>query len=94
MNNLKLNLKKTQCLLFKSTMKNKDTIKVHLLGNSVDIADNVKFLGVQIDAVLNWQKEIEVVTNTMSSACYALSSLRDELTIAQLRMVYLCTHRV
>lgn len=88
MNDLKLNLKKTQCLLFKSTVKNNDTVKVHLLGNKVDIVDNVKFLGVQIDAVLNWKKELEVVTNTMSSACYALRSLRDELTIAHLRIVY------
>ncbi|CAK1602198.1 unnamed protein product [Parnassius mnemosyne] len=37
---------------------------------------------------LNWKKEIKALESTISSACYALRSLREEVTLEQLKMVY------
>lgn len=88
MNNLKLNVSKTKCMIFRSTVRNKVLVDVESLGRKIDIVESLKFLGVRIDCLLNWKPELDSVTNTISSACYAIRSLRDVLSIAQLRTVY------
>jgi hypothetical protein len=87
-NNLKLNSKKTNAILFRTTAKNTDTLDVRLNNERIAQANSVKFLGIHIDAYLNWKEELNNIDSKVSSACYALRSLREELTLNQLKMTY------
>lgn len=87
-NNLKLNTNKTQVILFKSTTHNKQSMNIVLNGDGISMVHCVQFLGVNINQFLNWKDELASIENYISSACYALRSLRDELNIKQLKMVY------
>lgn len=87
-NSLQLNTDKTKIMLFKPNTKKTDELVVVNNNALLEIVDSVKFLGVRIDTRLNWKEELEVVEHSVSSACYALRSLRDELSIEQLRTVY------
>ncbi|CAG9135167.1 unnamed protein product [Plutella xylostella] len=87
-NNLKINTAKTSALLFKTTARDDETIDIALNGDKVEIASVVKFLGVYIDSSLNWRHELNALESSISSSCYALRSLRDEISEDQLKMVY------
>lgn len=87
-NNLKLNTSKTSAVLFKTTARNKETLNINLNGEIIDLQHTVKFLGVNIDNYLNWKVELDRIEKNISSACYALRSLRDELTVKQLKIIY------
>lgn len=41
-----------------------------------------------IDDSFNWKKELAAIDSSISSACYALRTLRDEIDIIQLKIVY------
>lgn len=87
-NNLKLNIAKTSAILFRSTVGKQDRIETLSNGVPVVFVDNVKFLGINIDQYLNWKVELEAIENSISSACYALRSLRDEVSLEQLKTIY------
>lgn len=88
-NNLSLNTKKTQMLIFKPNCKKNDKVAVTLNADYVaSPVEHVKFLGIFIDSNLNWKRELAAVENSINSACYALRSLRDELSLDQLKVVY------
>lgn len=50
--------------------------------------ETVKFLGIHIDSCLNWKDELQHIENSISSACYALRTLRGDATEAQLITAY------
>jgi hypothetical protein len=87
-NSLILNSSKTFAMLFKTTAKNKETLSIHINGDMIKPVESLKILGIHLDAFLNWKEELNAIDNSISSACYALRSLRDELKREQLKMVY------
>lgn len=87
-NNLELNSSKTSALLFKATSNNSDSLDINLNGGKILQINIVKFLGIHIDALLNWKHEVQSLSNSLGSACYALRSLRDVLHIQELKIVY------
>lgn len=87
-NNLIINPSKTNVMLFKTTTRNNDSIDVTLKRDTIKLVNEVKFLGVYIDSLLNWKKELTAIDSSISSACYALRSLRDDIDIKQLKAVY------
>jgi hypothetical protein len=87
-NKLQLNCSKTNALLFKTTANNKDVLQIVTKDVTIHQVDSVKFLGVCIDSSLTWKDELLAVVNSVSSACYALRSLRDEVKLNQLKTVY------
>lgn len=87
-NKLQLNYSKTNVLLFKSTARVKDSLQIKMRESIIKEVDSAKFLGVHIDDKLNWKTEVSALLGSLSSACYALRSLRDELQLVQLKMVY------
>lgn len=87
-NDLAVNIQKTNVMLFQSTSGNRDVVKCTLNNIDITAVKNVKFLGIFIDSLLNWKKELENVANSIGSACHVLRSLRDEITIEQLKMTY------
>lgn len=87
-NDLRLNLQKTNAILFKSTARNQDSLSLHLNNEIIESLNKIDFIGICIDSLLNWKAELNKVENSISSACYALRSLRDVLTLDQLKSVY------
>lgn len=87
-NNLTLNSKKTSAILFKTTARDNDEINLYINNDKIDLTNKVKFLGVVIDENLNWKSELEEIENKISSACYALRSLRNQVDKKHLLMVY------
>lgn len=87
-NKLEVNVKKTNIILFKSTARQKDNLKVLMNGEHIALVENVKFLGVCVDSLLNWKSELLALESSVSSSCYALRSLRDILNTDELKMVY------
>ncbi|KAI5640470.1 reverse transcriptase (RNA-dependent DNA polymerase) domain-containing protein [Phthorimaea operculella] len=84
-----LNSSKTNVLLFKTTARNNEKL-VNITNNEekVQEVNKVKFLGVYIDEHINWKPELLSIEKSISSACYALRSLREELTREQLKSIY------
>lgn len=87
-NDLQLNLQKTNAILFRSTTRNQDYLSLSLNNQKIELVNEVKFLGIHIDSLLNWKAELSTLEGSISSACYALRSLRDLLTLDQLKSVY------
>lgn len=87
-NELILNTSKTNLMLFRTTARQKDILNIKFEDVTIKSVQSVKFLGIHIDASLNWKDELKVIESGISSACYAIRSLRDEITLVQLKQVY------
>jgi hypothetical protein len=87
-NKLKLNMDKTHLMLFKTNSKSKDNLYVRINGSQIDQVDAVKFLGIRIDSKLSWKDELQDIESSICSACFALRTLRDELDVQHLKMIY------
>lgn len=87
-NNLHLNPNKTSAIIFRNTARNHDTLDIEFNGDKIGLVEEVKFLGVTIDTFLNWKQELISIEGSISSACFAIRSLRDELSLERLKMVY------
>ncbi|KAH9645517.1 hypothetical protein HF086_000045 [Spodoptera exigua] len=61
---------------------------ISLNNEKIELVRDVKFLGIHLDDLLNWKKELAHIDSTISSACFALRTLRDETNKDQLKMVY------
>lgn len=75
-------------MLFGLTARNEEVLEFYFEGEKIELVKSVKFLGLHIDSSLNWKDEVSRIEAKISSACYALRTLRDELTIKQLLSVY------
>ncbi|KAG7306662.1 hypothetical protein JYU34_008080 [Plutella xylostella] len=75
-------------MLFKSTSRNNEIIDINIDGDQIAPVKSVKFLGIHIDDKLNWKDELQSVENTVSSACFALRTLRYEIDMTNLKQVY------
>lgn len=87
-NNLLLNTSKTNVILFKTTTRHSDNLDIQIKGDEIKLVDKVKFLGVNIDVYLNWKQELAAIDSSISSACYALRTLRDMMDLKQLKTIY------
>jgi hypothetical protein len=87
-NNLTLNSSKTKSILFKTNPRCSDSLLLEMNGKVVETVEVVKFLGVLIDSNLNWKAQLQELSNSIGSACFALRSLREEIKVEQLKMVY------
>lgn len=88
MNNLKVNASKTNVMLFTSTSRNNGSINCVMNEEIVNLAPVVKFLGVHIDNQLNWKTELSHLEKAISTACYVLRSVRNEVDMKHLKMLY------
>ena len=75
-NKLSLNESKTEVIIFHHQNKNIENISIKLNKIKLKIVKNVKYLGVNIDETLSWNKQIEDVKLKISKANGILSKLR------------------
>lgn len=73
MNNLKINLSKTNLMNF-NNFKN-HSFDIYFDGNIIRNADNVSFLGLILDPKLSWKDQIEKVCNKINGFAFALYKL-------------------
>ena len=56
---LLLNTKKTKAMIFSTTNLIQNEIKICLDGSQIEIVDNFKYLGINIDSKLNWDYHLK-----------------------------------
>lgn len=90
-NFLKMNHEKTQLIRFctswsKDNLEDSDKIKIQK--QSLSLSKYVKFLGVDLDMNLTWNKSIQVLSGRLTSACFQMLILRDTVDLKTRTMVY------
>lgn len=84
---LALNNLKTDLILF-STRKIDYSLFVKSDTRTIAQSNNVKFLGVYIDPLLNWGNHIDYVAGKLSTQCFVIWQLRSFININMLKMYY------
>ncbi len=87
-NELKLNVKKTNCIFFQNRSLKNYLPPVQLEGESLIQVSRTKFLGVRIDENLNWKFHIDDVCLKLSKLCGVLCKIRNNLTAESLLSIY------
>ena len=95
-NKLKLNISKTNYILFQNRSLKKQMPPLSLEGETIKQANQIKFLGVRIDENLNWRYHIEEVCLKLSKMCGILYKVRGNLTTEAMISIYytLCYSRL
>ena len=90
-NKLSLNTKKTNFILFGNKRTGSvagTTFSIVIDGNAIEQVDHAKFLGVVLDAKLNWKKHIEYIALKISRGLAVIGRLRNILPRNVLLMLY------
>ena len=93
-NNLQLNAKKTELVLFMTRQKETctyiDPERHFLILENINIhpSTHVKFLGLQLDKNLSYNKHIDLVCTKLTKGNYALSQAAKLLSSRELKIIY------
>jgi len=100
-NRLLINSSKSKCILFFDHNKSKDLLRdwydlrchnhqclYSCTCTSIEIVDNVKYLGVYIDDHLKWDHHIHYLTKKLGKVSYALYHMKKFIRSDQLKKVY------
>lgn len=99
--NLKLNVDKTKIVAFSHDKRKLPTVKniqIHTTDctvlqrpcscESIEIVTSCRYLGVEIDCHLKWDRHIDLLTNRLRKMIYPFLILRDFLNLRLLKNVY------
>lgn len=88
-NNLLLNVTKTKAIHFYLGARNVTLPADVVIGNqSLELVQNVKFLGVFLDNKLKWDTHIDKLASRLSSAIFAISKIRQLCGFETAKLVY------
>lgn len=87
-NNLVLNAKKTKCINFCLPNVRKLNLNIILDNDKLECIDSTVFLGITLDAKMQWGPHIDALSNRLSSAAYAIWKIRQLTDVATARLVY------
>lgn len=87
-NNLLLNAKKTKCIKFTLPNVVLKPTNIVINGESLKLVDSTSFLGLNIDSKLQWGPHIKALAGRLSSAAYAVRTIRWLTDEATARLVY------
>ena len=82
-----LNFDKTYFIQFTNKSTCTSDIQITYKDKQISIV-STKFLGLFINNKLSWETYIEYIKSKLSSACYAVRSVKPFLTIKTLKMIY------
>jgi len=87
-NLLSINVDKTHYIQFKT--KNKPTCDINIVcnGNIITALPEIKFLGIYIQDSINWNCHIDYIIPKLSSACYAMRSIKTIMSLNTLKTIY------
>lgn len=87
-NDLYFNLNKTKCVRFHPRQRQCDRLEFKLNDLKISNENSVKFLGIYVDAHLDWKEQCDYVISKLNSSYYMILNLRNVLTRKQLLMLY------
>ena len=88
-NKIALNVGKTELVLFKPNRKKIDyALRLKLNGKRLFPTTSVKYLGIKIDANLNWKEHYNSISIKLNRANGALSRIRHYVSTKTLKMIY------
>jgi hypothetical protein len=87
-NSLSLNLCKTHLIQFSSKYQNYLHVAIAHRNGSIPKINEIKFLGLQINNTLSWTTHIDNILPKLSSACYAMRSVKSYLSQQMLKVIY------
>ena len=87
-NRLKINLEKTNCMLF-TTKKNSPSLKIILDNKILSMVSETKFLGVIVDNKLSWKSHIKHISTKISKSLAILKIVKNIFPRNILRMIYM-----
>jgi hypothetical protein len=87
-NQLALNLNKTQLIKFTSSKSSTYPLHVSYNNQVVTVAENIKFLGVYLDCHLTCNLHLDKLIKKLSSICFLLRKLSSIVNVKTLRMAY------
>ena len=87
-NLLLLNFDKTYFIHFTNKSMYTSDIQIKYDDKQISKVNETKFLGLIINANLSWKTHIESIKSKLSSACYAVTSIKPYITINTLKMIY------
>ena len=87
-NLLTINIDKTHYIQFKT--KNKPTIDIKIVCNEQPIttAHNIKFLGIYINDLINWDYHIDYIIPKLSTACYIMRNIKSYMPLNTMKTIY------
>jgi len=70
--------------------KNKPTCDVNIVcnGNPITALHKIKFLCIYIQDSTNWNHHIDYIIPKLSSACYAMRSIKTVMSLSTLKTIY------
>ena len=88
-NKISLNVKKTEMVIFKSKQKKSEgDLKIKLCCKRLYHTESVKYLGVKIDANLNWEHHVNDLSIKLNRANALLFKMRIYVSLKILRSIY------
>lgn len=87
-NNLVLNSKKTKCIKFQLPNVRENKLDIVLSSEVLEFVDSAVFLGITLDAKLQWGPHITALLGKLSSAAYAVRKIRQFTDVDTARLVY------
>jgi hypothetical protein len=89
-NGLSLNTEKRNIVKFSSNHLQDDTFYINFQNKIMKGANNIKFLGLELDKHMNWKNDIGKILPKMSSACYVIRSMYHLSGKTTLKIIYIC----
>jgi hypothetical protein len=87
-NSLCLNLCKTHLIQFSSKNQNYLDIAIAHRNGFIPKINEIKFLGLHINNTLSWTTHIDNILRKLSSACYAMKSVKSYVSQQMLKVIY------
>ena len=83
-----MNLEKTHFIQFNNKGKCTSTAQIKYEDKQISVAKETKFLGLYINNNLSWKTHTESIQSKLSSACYAMRSVKPYVTTNTLKSIY------
>ena len=87
-NLLSLNSDKTYFIQFTNKSTCNSDIQITYDDKHICTAIETKFLGLVINNNLSWKRHSECIKSKLSSACYAMQSVKPHVSLNTLKMIY------
>ena len=87
-NSLSLNSSKTYFLPFHNKNQNNPDTHITLHSRFITKANHIKFMGLTTNYSLTWETHIEAIIPKLSSACFAIRSVKPYVSHQMLKAIY------
>lgn len=86
-NGLKLNINKTNLMVFKTQSKAQPELEMETYTNT-EVQNTAKLLGIMVDNTLNWKSHVLYIVKKLNKACFNMTILAHITSLKVRKMVY------